>query len=112
MAKQLGPIDVRCDAPDYRIVRACEDFGFVTPLDVRWCRVSHLPPSSLEVDRFDAPQPDPTVHNSSQPRVKQCLCGHSLPSLDWYSFITSRGICLTFLLSQCHKCRSIYWEEI
>ena len=38
MSKQLWPIVIQCDAPNYAVVQACRKLVFRTPEDVRWCR--------------------------------------------------------------------------
>jgi hypothetical protein len=40
LAESLASIYLCCDAPPYPIVKACEDLGFLSPLDVRWARLS------------------------------------------------------------------------
>jgi len=46
----MEPIDIECDAPSYAFVEACEKVGFRSPLDVRWCRMSHFLGSQREPD--------------------------------------------------------------
>jgi len=42
MFRQSMQLEICCDAPPYGIVRACAKCGFASPLDVRWCRLSHF----------------------------------------------------------------------
>ena len=39
---RLGPLEVMCDAPSYKVVQACRRVGVRSPEDVRWCRLSGL----------------------------------------------------------------------
>jgi hypothetical protein len=112
MAQQLGPIDVLCDAPAYSVVQACNMIGVRDPEDVRWVRVSHLseelPMSGLSVGRFwklfqnvVGPARDPST----------CTCGQKLPLLEGYAFTFSNGNELRYVLGQCRRCLTVYWEE-
>jgi hypothetical protein len=87
MSEELGPIDIVCDAPPYPVVRACQRLGFRDPQDVRWCRANH----------FAAP--------------RSCACGQTLPPLESYTFTFVTGNQASYLLAQCRRCQSIYWEK-
>jgi hypothetical protein len=39
------------------------------------------------------------------------MCGHVLPTLEKYAFTFAFGKVVDFLLGQCHRCRTMFWEE-
>jgi len=43
--------------------------------------------------------------------VKTCRCGQKLPSLDRYTFTYLTGHEASYLLGQCPRCKTVYWEE-
>jgi hypothetical protein len=111
MSEQLGPIEILCDSPPYRIVRACSQLGFVRPEDARWCRLSQLlvdRPGWRELCRI-FPWDVLLVTRSLQD--SRCSCGKRLPRLRRCLFSASAGQSFTYLLGQCARCRSIFWEE-
>ena len=106
MASQLGPIEICCDAPPYLIVQACERLRFLSPLDVRWCRMSNFLndlSASLRIWNF--------LFIKNQPEKRTCSCGEPLPVLEDYAFTFACGKVLNYALGQCPKCRTIFWEE-
>ncbi len=111
MSNQLGPIDVCCDAPPYAIVRACEMLGFQSPLDVRWCRMSHYPYLSGEQDALHNGGAWRWFTNKGPGKEKTCTCGESLPMLEGYTFTLACEKVLEYRLGQCGRCRTIFWEE-
>jgi hypothetical protein len=99
------------DAPPYDVVRACEGEGYCSPCDVRWCRVSLL----LE-------QPEPGArHIGHWLRRWFChrparwewrrLCGHPLPPFQAYGFVFEEERTCSYLLSQCSRCHTIFWDD-
>jgi hypothetical protein len=108
MAKQLGPIDVECDAPPYSIVQACHMIGLESPEDVRWCRLSH----HRGGNRHDVLGFQPWKIFAGQVPVdeRKCVCGQLLPRLEEYTFTFITGDEACYQIGQCRKCRSIYWE--
>jgi hypothetical protein len=115
MPGYTDPADI-CDAPPYTVVRACEQLGFRTPLDVRWSRVGRQLPSSPtgQWDTFwrkpwellwgnVAPQPASVAPT--------CGCGQPLPPLEKYCFTFLTGKQADYLMSQCRRCRAIFWVE-
>jgi hypothetical protein len=111
MSSPLGPIEICCDAPPYRIVQACHDVGIRSPEDVRWLRLS-------EFRRLQDGKPQ----SSSSPWWKllwgkaryagrTCTCGASLPRLRLVVFTLNTGDELAYLLGQCDQCRTVFWDE-
>lgn len=85
----LGPIDSHCDAPPYSIVAACQQFGFQSPLDVRWCRMPRVLDWRAE---------------------GTCTCGQALPQLKECPFVFLSGEKADFLFKQCSRCRTMFWD--
>jgi hypothetical protein len=110
---QPESVEPDCDAPPYPIVRACRRLGFRSPEDVRWCRITPSGPAaarqrsmfSLEGLKSIFAKPEP-------PRGPTCVCGHGLPGLDRCSFTLASGKQVDYLLGQCPRCRSIFWQEV
>jgi hypothetical protein len=106
MSNHLWPIEINCDAPSYLIVQACERLRFLSPLDVRWCRMSNFLSESnagLRIWNF--------LFIKNQADRKICTCGELLPVLEDYAFTLACGKVLNYGLGQCPKCRTIFWEE-
>jgi len=111
MSSQLGPIEIDCDAPPYPVVKACERLGFHSPLDVRWCRISHFLPNCGERGHGGGISLWMWLLSKIRPQDITCTCGVPLPILDWYTFTFLSGKDLTYHLGQCSRCRTIFWEE-
>jgi len=111
MFSSLGPIRIDCDAPPYSVVKVCEEFGFESPLDVRWCRMSHFIDRCSKVD--SAPDLALLMYLilMSRPKHQTCTCGAPLPPLEWYCFTFLSGKVANYHMGQCRKCRTIFWEE-
>jgi hypothetical protein len=45
------------------------------------------------------------------PQEQTCTCGEPLPALEKYAFTLNSGRVLDYLLGQCARCRTVYWEE-
>jgi hypothetical protein len=45
-----------------------------------------------------------------QPTAAACTCGAPLPEPGQFIFTFSTGRLATYLLSQCPRCRTIFWE--
>lgn len=111
MAHSLGPLDVYCDAPPYTIVRACESLDFQSPLDVRWCRLGHFllnPPKKKGplTEQFKK-----LFFGSESHAEICCSCGHHIPRLESYTFLLLSGKQVYYLLGQCSRCHTIFWEK-
>jgi hypothetical protein len=110
MANQLGPIEVCCDSPPYPIIQACVQIGIQSPEDVRWCRMSH------HVDQHAGQRG--ILHLlpwkmlwGADPAERTCVCGRKLPELAGYGFTLLSGKEVFYLLGQCDRCRTVFWEE-
>jgi hypothetical protein len=113
MSKQLGRVEVLCEAPPYPIVRASCSLGIRTPEDVRWLRMS----------TFRCRQPDRTRGLTSYLRGlfrgmdghvgRVCTCGSPLPNL-WLVMISLVEFDIdqipAYLLGQCVGCRTVFWD--
>jgi hypothetical protein len=109
MGNQLGSIDIDCDAPCYAVVQAGERLGFQSPLDVRWCRLNHY----LEGRRESGGgfHPWRWLFGGGLFRKTTCSCGKPVPVLEPYTFtFASKEECF-YLLGQCCRCRTMFWEE-
>jgi hypothetical protein len=112
MSNRLGPLEIECDAPPYSIVTACRRVEFEDPEDVRWCRLGQvLDVPSSEWEGLKR-QPWKLLVRMAAPDVRTCVCGSRLPSLDRYTFTYLTGHEASYLLGQCKRCRTIYWEEM
>ena len=111
MFSRLGPIDIECDAPLYSVVEACEGLGFQSPLDVRWCRMSHVLRGQRELGGVVGFHPLRWLFGSSQPAKTICTCGQPLPPMERYTFTFASEKEAHYLLGQCCRCRTMYWEE-
>jgi hypothetical protein len=112
MNSQLGPIDIECDAPSYSIVGACQTLGFLSPLDVRWCRLSHF--RDVERERSGVPgfHPWTWLFGSNAAVKTNCPCGQSLPMMERCTFTFPSGRVAHYYIGQCSLCHAIYWEEL
>ncbi len=107
---KLGPIDLQCDAPSYKVVQACRRIGFYAPEDVRWCKLSEFHPSPGWKGLFNT---ETWKHLLSGGRSHErcCSCGEPLPTLDRVTFTFTTGLEATYMLGQCCRCRSVFWDE-
>jgi len=109
MFNSLGPIDIECDAPLYSVVEACGNLGFLSPLDVRWCRKNHL----LGGQRV----PDGGFHpllwlfGCRQLPKTTCTCGQPLPRMKYYICTFESEKEVHYYLGQCCQCRTMFWDE-
>jgi hypothetical protein len=111
MSKPLGPIEIACDCPPYPIVQACYLVGFQDPEDVRWCRLSTFLVDHAgwsEVARMFSWHLLPI---NRYLKGSRCSCNTQMPLMQRCLFSTSNGLSFTYLLGQCPRCRTIFWEE-
>jgi len=110
MFSRLGHLEVWCDAPPYAVVQACKECGFHSPLDVRWCNMSRF--LNCEGHRQDAfgIRLWQWLCGRTNRRERTCTCGQPLPALNQYgfSFLSEKGD--DYLLGQCRRCRTIFWD--
>ena len=105
----LGPIDIECDAPPYSVVKGCGKLGFQSPLDVRWCRMSHFLGRQREPD--GGFHPFRWLFGGSQPAKTTCTCGQHLPIMGHLAIIFITGKVNEYLIGQCCRCLTMFWEE-
>src|SRR5713101_8220464 len=103
MFARLGKLEIRCDAPAYTVVEACEKLGYHSPLDVRWLRLSHFLNKQGQT-------PWQWLFGRSQSRVINCPCGHAMPAFENYTFTFITQKVVNYLLGQCPRCRTMFWE--
>ncbi|OAI40779.1 hypothetical protein AYO40_04285 [Planctomycetaceae bacterium SCGC AG-212-D15] len=108
MAKRLGPLDTECDAPPYAVVHACQAIGLVTPEDVRWCRLTMR--GAPEAPRRWSLRALWQALVGRHPKL--CLCRRHLPPVMRNTFEFNTGNELTYLMAQCPRCHTIYWDEV
>lgn len=112
MSKQLGPIEIVCDCPDYAIVKACHLVGLRDAEDVRWYRLSNFLVEQAgwsEVARMFSWHLLPINRYLAG---SKCTCGHALPRVRRCLFSTSDGGSYSYLLGQCPRCRTVFWEDL
>jgi len=111
-SSRLGPLTIECDCPPYPIVEAAQRVGVRDPADVRWCRLSHFlnePPTWREL--FSLQGWKSILGIGRQQRARSCVCGQPLPCLARYAFTYNTGSEESYLLGQCGRCRTVFWEE-
>lgn len=111
MASKLGPIEIDCDAPPYRIVQACRQIGIRSPEDVRWLRMA-----KFRSGLTDRPQGLYSrvwsIFVGHRPRSeKSCSCGAPLPVLELVSVTSDIADEITYHLGQCDHCHTVFWDE-
>ncbi len=104
MSGRFGPLEVRCDAPPYAIVRGCRMAGLSDPEDVAWYRLSRPAPSR-------PPSWRSFLGGGAEP-ARKCVCGAGLPELAKYQFTLASGREASYLIGQCAQCGTIFWEEL
>src|SRR5947209_6856744 len=111
MASQLGPIELQCDAPSYPVVRACRRVGVESPEDVRWCRLTHFLNQAFGWKGLFHPLTWKKLLSRAHGDEQCCSCGEKLPNLDRVTFTFTTGREESYLLGQCVRCRTVFWEE-
>ncbi len=112
MQDQLGQIEIDCEAPSYVIVRACVELGFENPLDVRWLRLDPIPNGSDSSKSFLTLKAWTDALGLSRPMVRICSCGQRHPKLDRCTFILRSGLEVNYLLGQCQRCKTVFWQQL
>ncbi len=111
MSSRLALLEITCDAPPYEIVRACETLGFRSPLDVRWCSMNHVAKERTGWWQRLWDRPWQALLRLGQTSEPRCTCGHELPNLNNVEFTFFCGGKADYLLGQCPRCRTMFWEE-
>jgi len=110
MSSRWGPIEICCDAPPYQVVQACRHLCIRSPEDVRWLRMSEFR------TRQDRRQQGPSLlfwkmfWKKGDRAARTCTCGEPLPELRRVVVTFSTGQA-SYLLGQCSRCRTIFWDE-
>jgi hypothetical protein len=108
MAGPLQPLDIDWYAPPFPVVGACQKVGFRSPLDVRWCRLSHfLAERSGRLNTRRGAQ----VFDTKPAQEKTCTCGEPLPRLEKCAITFVLERVADYLLGQCRRCGTMFWEE-
>ncbi len=113
MSSRLALFEITCDAPPYEIVRACEAVGFESPLDVRWCSLNQAIQAHTDTGWWRRlwHWPLPAVLGLGPASETRCICGHKLPKFRRIEFTIFCWGKADYLLGQCPRCRTIFWEE-
>jgi hypothetical protein len=111
MLNHLGPIEVVCDAPPYVIVQGCRAIGLLSPEDVRWCRVVHVPPPCPGWKEVLLTWPWQALWGARRSKNPRCSCGQELPPFRCHAFWLSTGSLPSYFISQCARCRTVFWDE-
>jgi hypothetical protein len=104
------PIEIECDAPPFYIVRGCEQLGFRTPQDVRWCHTDHIHTADEPSERTGLGAWK-SLLGMTEPKPALCACRCALPQVEKYTFTLRSGGQVHYHLAQCSRCRTIYWRE-
>lgn len=108
---KLGPLEFQCDAPSYKVVQACRRIGFYAPEDVRWCKLSEFSHASPGWKGLFHSETWKRLLSGGHPSERTCSCGEHLPSMDRVTFTFTTGHEATYLLGQCCRCRTVFWDE-
>jgi hypothetical protein len=104
----LDRLEILGEAPPFPLVRACQRLGFRSPLEVRWWRVSH---SLAGRGHTPVTNSGPEVSATGRPDRTGCTCGEPIPGLDQYAITFAFEKVADYLLGQCCRCGTIFWEE-
>jgi hypothetical protein len=102
--------EIWCDAPPYAVVRACKGCGFQSLFDVRWCRISRLRNESEQRRGTLILQVWHWLLRSTRAPERTCTCGQPSPVLKRYSLSFVSEKVGDYLLGQCWRCRTMFWE--
>lgn len=108
MSSQLETLPVACDAPPYAVVAACAKAGFHAPLDVRWCSLRRSPARRRGLLGILASN----LLGRPRREVRSCGCGQALPNVDRFTAVIGPTFIADYLMVQCPRCRTIYWQEL
>jgi len=111
MYSRFDQPEIWCDAPPYAVVRACKGCGFHAPLDVRWCRLSRFVNAEEQRECYFGTRFCRWLFSKRKPKVTTCTCGQPLPDLKKYGFTFLSNKVGDYLLGQCRRCRTVFWDE-
>ncbi len=111
MLDHFRPFELCCDAPPYGVVRACEKCGFHSPLDVRWSHMSRFLSAAGQRQGNVGIRLWQWLLGKRKARVTTCTCGQPLPALKQYGFTFLSQKVRDYLLGQCQRCRTIFWDD-
>jgi hypothetical protein len=111
MAESLGSIYLCCDAPSYPIVKACQDLGFRSPLDVRWARLSQANEDTVKAHGLLTSLAWGLLIGRGALPDRTCICGAPLLPLQRHTFLLTPGRQVDYLLTQCFRCHTIFWRD-
>jgi len=52
-----------------------------------------------------------TLFGGRAGRDASCSCGHPLPALETCNFVFRSGKSQSYMIGQCGRCHTVYWEE-
>lgn len=110
MSKPLGPIDVCCDAPPYAVVRMSRDAGVRSPEDVRWVRVNAPRGEPRDQTRGLLGYLRELLRGAPCNVGGACTCGESLPDLSVVVASLDEGEEPAYVLGQCPRCGTVFWD--
>jgi hypothetical protein len=110
MSEPVGPIEICCDAPPYPVVRGCRLLGFHSPEDVRWCRLSHLPARTQGQEGSLLGELLRAMLGRAVREV-ECRCGERIVHIPEFCMTFSTGEKARYLLAQCRRCHTVFWDD-
>jgi hypothetical protein len=109
MSEQVGPIEVCCDAPLYRVVQASRGLGIRLPEDVRWLRMSTFRCQLVTPRGVASYFRELFGSRDERPRTT-CTCGDPLPGLDRLLIAYDGATETAYHIGQCSRCRTVFWD--
>lgn len=107
---QLRPIKIACDAPAYEVVKASGRAGMRSPEDVRWRRREL--PNGTAARKTLVRRLWRLLFAFGTPEVEEtCGCGATLPERRFLLLRKRSGSAIHYALTQCGRCRTIYWDK-
>jgi hypothetical protein len=111
MSGWTGVLDLQGDAPPYRVVEACANLGFLCPLDVPWWRVSRTGRNEGQATGLIRGLVRRLFSATDLQESPLCTCGQPAPYLESYTFTFSTHRQARYLIGQCRRCRTVFWDE-
>jgi hypothetical protein len=111
MCDEIKQFEASCDAPPYSVARAYEARGLRAALDVRWCRLSHLLTGEQRRQGNVGVRVWQWLRGRKGRKPRTCTCGQPLPDLKRYGFTLRSKKVGDYLLGQCCRCGTVFWDE-